>query len=116
MSGRGWTGLVNPRGNAFPQGCGRTGHRGQSPPLSRHRPLCGNAGGTLAWALLRVHTPSGARGLGGQLLFLASGDLVGLHARGASLPKSLFSFRWSWNLQLLRKPRGRCVPGEEAQL
>lgn len=92
MSGRVWTGLADPKGSAFPQGCGGTGHRGQSPPLSRHRPLCGNAGGTLAWAPLGVHTPSGARGLGGQLLFLASGDLVGLHARGASLPRSLFSF------------------------
>lgn len=29
---------------------------------------------------------------------------------GAALPRSLFSFRWSWNLQLLRKPGGRSRP------
>lgn len=35
---------------------------------------------------------------------------AGLHVGGASLPRSLFSFRWSWNLQLLRKPGGRSRP------
>lgn len=37
-------------------------------------------------------------------------ERAGLHVGGASLPRSLFSFRWSWNLQLLRKPGGRSRP------